>query len=258
MISKFLFFSNKKKFLFLGWFFLILSIVKIEVDLPKPSDSFLFVIDTTMSMNANDMQKDSNIMSRIEYVRLILTNAIKDFPCGTEVGLGVFAGYQTTVLYEPVEVCKNYSEIIKSISYVNSKMIWAGDSEVSKGIYNSIKLIKKINPNIRLIFLTDGHEAPPISPLYRPQYNDKVGLVSGILFGVGGSKLVSIPKINAEGEFSGQWQQSDVMQLDPFSLGRKGSDDAEKLVDDSNIKADPNIILALQATPGQEHLTQHL
>ena len=122
MISKFLFFSNKKKFLFLGWFFLILSIVKIEVDLPKPSDSFLFVIDTTMSMNANDMQKDSDILSRIEYVRSILTNAIKDFPCGTEVGLGVFASYQTTILYEPVEVCKNYSEIIKRSFYYLGKV----------------------------------------------------------------------------------------------------------------------------------------
>ncbi len=256
MISKLLFFFHKKKLLLLGWLFLILSVFKIEIDLPKPSDSFLFVIDTTMSMNANDMQKDSENISRIDYVRSVLTSAIKDFSCGTEVGLGIFAGYQTTILYEPVEVCNNYSEIIKSINYVNTKMIWAGDSEVSKGIYNSLKLVKKINPNIRLIFLTDGHEAPPISPLYRPQYNGKKGEVSGILFGVGGSKLVSIPKMNAEGDFSGQWQQSDVLQIDPFSLGRKGSDDSEKLVNESNVKVDPKTILALQATPGKEHLTQ--
>ena len=56
MISKLLFFFHKKKLLLLGWLFLILSVFKIEIDLPKPSDSFLFVIDTTMSMNANDMQ----------------------------------------------------------------------------------------------------------------------------------------------------------------------------------------------------------
>ena len=141
--------------------------------------------------------------------------------CGTYVGLGVFAGYQTTILYDPIEVCEHFSDILKSIENLNTGIIWAGDSEVSKGLFNALNLVGNIQRKSHVVFFTDGHEAPPISAKYRPRFDKKNGVESGIIIGVGGDNLVGIPRISRSGERFGMWGEDDVFQLDQFSLGRK-------------------------------------
>ena len=105
----------------------------------------------------------------------MLSDAIPGLTCGTYVGLGVFAGYQTTVLYDPIEVCENFSEILKSIENLNTGIIWAGDSEVSKGLFNALNLAEHQKEKV-MWFFTDGHEAPPISAKYRPRFDKKMVL----------------------------------------------------------------------------------
>ena len=51
------------------------------------------------------------------------------------------------------------------------------------------------------------------------------------------------------------WGEDDVFQLDQFSLGRKGSDSAETLVDEPGFEIDPFLVENLQATPGKEHMS---
>ena len=175
---------ERKKLLYLFWFSVLLSTLDLRVTIPTPTDSILFVVDVTMSMNSKDMSLDEQgEVSRVFFAKDTLKNSIKALQCGTEVGLGIFAGYQATILFQPIEVCANYSELIESIGYLDTNMIWAGDSEVSKGLYNALILTNELNKSHRLVFITDGHEAPPISPLYRPSFNGDVGAIKGIIFG---------------------------------------------------------------------------
>jgi mxaL protein len=240
----------------LSWFFLVLAALNLNADVPKPSHSFMVVIDVTLSMNTKDIQINSDPKTRIVFVRESLENAVRELPCGTKIGIGIFAGYQTSVLFNPVEICENYSDLVRSFGFIETNMIWTGDSEISKGIYNSIKIISKLDSNIRLIFITDGHEAPPIAPAYRPRFDKPEKQVKGMLVGVGGLTQFKIPKINSDGDQTGFWRSDEVMQYDPFTLGRKGSDTNEKLIDNESSKVDPLIVAQIQATPGKEHMTQ--
>ena len=250
-----LFVLKNKWLVFLCWIFFGLAAINIELNLPRPLKNFVFVVDVTMSMNAEDKKLGIDSISRLEFVKKILSDTIPRLPCGTYVGLGVFAGYQTTILYDPIEVCEHFSDILKSIQNLNTGVIWAGDSEVSKGLFNSLNLVGNIARKSHIVFFTDGHEAPPISAKYRPKFDKKNSINSGLIIGVGGSKLVGIPRVNRDGERSGFWGEDDVFQLDQFSLGRKGSDSSETLVDEPGSKIDPNIERDLQKTPGKEHMT---
>ena len=238
-----------------SWFFLLLSVLNFSANIPKRTHDFLIVFDVSLSMNARDMMVDGELDSRISFVRISLVETLKELPCGTKIGIGIFAGYQTSILYKPVEACLNYSDLIKSFSFIETNMIWAGDSEISKGIYNSIKMLDKVDPNVRLVFITDGHEAPPIAAAYRPRFDQPKNKIEGLIVGVGGQRKIQIPKINSDGDEIGFWLQEEVMQYDPFTTGRKGSDANEKLVDNESSLVDPGLIAALEASPGLEHLT---
>ena len=250
-----LFFLKNKLFIILCWIFLGLAASDIEIDLPRPLKSFVFVVDVTMSMNVEDKNIGTESVSRLEFTKKTLSDAIPGLTCGTYVGLGVFAGYQTTILYDPIEVCEHFSDILKSIENLNTGIIWAGDSEVSKGLFNALNLVGNIQRKSHVVFFTDGHEAPPISAKYRPRFDKKNGVESGIIIGVGGDKLVGIPRISRSGERFGMWGEDDVFQLDQFSLGRKGSDSTETLVDEPGFEIDPLLLENLQATPGKEHMS---
>ena len=250
-----LFFLKNKLFIILCWIFLGLAASDIEIDLPRPLKSFVFVVDVTMSMNVEDKNIGTESVSRLEFTKKTLSDAIPGLTCGTYVGLGVFAGYQTTILYDPIEVCEHFSDILKSIENLNTGIIWAGDSEVSKGLFNALNLVGNIQRKSHVVFFTDGHEAPPISAKYRPRFDKKNGVEPGIIIGVGGDNLVGIPRISRSGERFGMWGEDDVFQLDQFSLGRKGSDSTETLVDEPGFEIDPLLLENLQATPGKEHMS---
>ncbi|OUW06047.1 MAG: hypothetical protein CBD16_00560 [Betaproteobacteria bacterium TMED156] len=247
---------SRRYLLFISWFFLFLAAFNFTADIPTRSHSFMIIVDVTLSMNTKDMKQGLESKSRISYIRDSLEQAVRELPCGTKIGLGIFAGYQSSFLFNPVEICTNYSDLVRSFSFLETNMIWAGDSEIAKGIYNSMKIINKLDPDIRLVFLTDGHEAPPIAPAYRPRFDKTENKVKGLIVGVGNTKKSKIPKINSEGEEYGYWSAEEVMQFDPFSTGRKGSDSNEKLVDNESALIDPRLITRIQASPGTEHLTQ--
>ena len=148
-----LFFLKNKLFIIVCWIFLGLAASDIEIDLPRPLKSFVFVVDVTMSMNVADKNIGTESVSRLEFTKRTLSDAIPGLTCGTYVGLGVFAGYQTTILYDPIEVCEHFSDILKSIENLNTGIIWAGDSEVSKGIFNALNLVSNIKRKSHVVFL---------------------------------------------------------------------------------------------------------
>lgn len=235
---------------------LLLAAIRPEVPLLRPVHSFLFVVDISMSMHTRDMHIDGEPASRAEAIRRSLTDALRDLPCGTRAGLGIFAGYQTMVLYAPVEVCSHYNELASSVSKISPQAIWASDSEIAKGIYNAISFLEDGDRETQLVFVTDGHEAPPISARYRPQFRGTVGAVNGWLVGVGEIAGSPIPKIDDRGRQVGIWRESEVAQSDPYTAGRSTSGGGEKMVDLDTSKISADVEARLQATPGREHLSQ--
>ena len=235
---------------------LLLAAIRPEVPLLRPVHSFLFVVDISMSMHTRDMHIDGEPASRAEAIRRTLTDTLRDLPCGTRAGLGIFAGYQTMVLYSPVEVCSHYNELASSVGKISPQSIWASDSEIAKGIYNAIGFLEESDRETQLVFVTDGHEAPPISARYRPQFRGTVGAVKGWLVGVGENAPSPIPKIDDRGRQVGVWRESEVAQADPYTAGRSTTGGSEKMADIGGGKISADVAARLQSAPGREHLSQ--
>jgi mxaL protein len=130
-------------------------------------------------------------------------------------------------------------------------MAWSGNSEIAKGLHSGIGIAKQLPDRPTLVFITDGHEAPPLNPHYRPAFDDKPGDVQGLIVGVGEPLPSPIPKTDPLGRPLGFWRADEVMQTDPRSQGRGVGAGAEAMVDDR--AGDP--MPSLGATPGTEHLS---
>ena len=83
-----------------------------------------------------------------------------------------------------------------------------------------MQLPKALGPTTSLVFISDGHEAPPLHAELRPRFSGDPGSVRGLLAGVGGPTPMPIPKLDPQGRDLGYWEAEDVMQVDELSLGR--------------------------------------
>lgn len=227
---------------------LALTFLTPRLNLERPRYRLLLVLDITQSMNTMDTVLRGEPVSRIAFVRAVLHQALRELPCGSEAGLGIFTEYRSFVLLEPVEVCANFSELAATLDRMDYRMAWAGGSEVAKGLYSGLRIARALEPPAALVFVTDGHEAPPINPKYRPQYDGQAGDAKGLLVGVGGPALAPIPKFGVDGESLGFWASDEVMQIDVYSRGRGGSVAGERMVDSEDVPT-------TRQAAGTEHLS---
>ncbi|CAN5126705.1 hypothetical protein BH11PSE9_BH11PSE9_25150 [soil metagenome] len=211
----------------------------------------VIVIDVTQSMNVTDEQIAGKPVSRLAFAKQALRDSLLQLPCGSKVGWGIFTEYRSFLLTAPIEVCENLSELRSTLAQIDGRMAWSGNSEIAKGVHSGIVVAKLLPGKPSLVFVTDGQEAPPLNPNYRPAFDDKPGEVLGLIVGVGDILASPIPKTDPEGRPLGFWRADEVMQTDPRSQGRGASVGGEKLVDDRAGGAAP----ALGATPGREHLS---
>ena len=190
--------------------------------LPLPSDVFrhLVVFDISQSMNVGDAVPGVDSLTRLEHAKAAVMDAATALPCGSELGLGLFTGHRTFLLLEPVEICTSYSDLAATVRSVDWRMAWAARSEIAKGVHSGLRIAEALGPQTVLVFLTDGHEAPPLHPDLRPDFGREPGTVRGLLAGVGGHEPLPIPKLDPQGKSLGYWGAEDVMQVDELSLGR--------------------------------------
>ena len=111
-----------------------------------------------------------------------------NLPCGSRVGWGAFAEYRSLLLLSPVEVCENYNDLLASLDNIDGRMRWANASEVGKGVYWSVRTALEEGSKPDVMFISDGHEAPPLNPAELPSMPDDVqpGQVRGWIIGAGG------------------------------------------------------------------------
>ena len=222
-------FDQRSRWLLLILALLLVALLRPTFPLQKDILNSIFVVDISQSMNTRDYQIGDKPVSRMQIVRDTLRRSLAEMPCGSRIGLAIFAEYRSFLLLTPVEVCSNYAELSGSIDQINGKMAWAGGSEVAKGLNWALKMAVAVEPRPSLVFFTDGHEAPPISWGNRPRIDVKSGEVRGILIGVGGSQLSPIPKFDPDGNALGYWRADEVAQIDVFSQGRGGSVSGETM-----------------------------
>ncbi|HMM77869.1 MAG TPA: VWA domain-containing protein [Gammaproteobacteria bacterium] len=185
------------------------TFVRPTLRMTTPAYRYVFVFDITESMNAEDVLLAGKSASRLDYAKRQALEALKDLPCGTEAGLALFAGHRAFLLITPIEICANYREISAVLANISWRMSWEPRSEVAKGLYKSIGLMKQLPAQTRLVFVSDGDEAPPIDPAVTPQFTGEPGEIRGLLVGVGGDVPAPIPKFDDEGVRIGEWSARD-------------------------------------------------
>jgi mxaL protein len=219
---------------------------------PRPLFEHMVVIDITQSMNVADQRLDGAAISRLAAAKHALRVALDELPCGSKLGWAIFTEHRSYLLLTPVEVCANRAELRATLAGIDGRMAWSGNSEVAKGLHSGIVIARELPARPSLVFVTDGHEAPPLNAHLRPAFNGKPGEVAGVIVGVGDLVPSPIPKLDPSGRRLGFWSADDVMQTDARSLGRGGSLDDERMVDAGSAAA---AATGLGATPGREHLS---
>lgn len=202
---------------------LLLAIVLPAIPMKHNTYESVVILDITQSMDVDDHELGGEPVSRLEYAREATRRALRKLPCGSRVGLGAFAGYRTLLLLAPVEVCENYGDLLSSLAKIDGAMRWENASEITKGIYWSMRAAKDLGTRPNVIFVTDGQEAPPLDPdNVLPMFDDlKAGQVHGWLIGAGGLVPRPIPKTDENGNRTGFWQADEVLQPGNITPGSK-------------------------------------
>ncbi|MFZ2652452.1 MAG: VWA domain-containing protein [Burkholderiaceae bacterium] len=215
------------------------------------------VLDVTQSMNVRDELLEGRPVSRLSFAKHALNGALQQMPCGSKLAWGLFTEARSYLLFTPIEVCANRAELRASLEGISGAMAWSGNSEVAKALHSGAGIVKALPGAPSLVFVTDGHEAPPLNPRHRPHYDDKAGAFTGLIVGVGQAKPSPIPKTDPGGRPLGYWGADDVQQADAYSMGRGASVSAEAMVEDEHDLAGtaPGSISSVGATPGSEHLS---
>lgn len=205
------------------------------------------VVDITRSMNATDYPCQGKACSRLDYVKHSLKALAKKLPCRSELGLGVFTERRSTILFEPIEVCSGYNEIAAALEKLDWRMAWAADSRIAGGLLSTLEMLPKNDAGV--LFMTDGQEAPPLNPRYKPDFSGVRNKHKGLVVGVGGLARVPIPKFNAKGQPEGVYGPDDVPHRSTFGE----SDLNPEAIQGYNARNAP---FGNEAVIGEEHLTQ--
>jgi mxaL protein len=184
---------------------------KIE---PRPTYELIAIVDITRSMNAEDYKLDEKTLSRLEYIKHTLSELVLQLPCESKLGLGVFTDRRSTLLFDPIEVCTGHNELDAAIKALDWRMAWAADSRIASGLFSTLEMLKDRKETI--LFMTDGHEAPPVNPRYRTDFTSVKNNLKGLVVGIGGTQPVTIPKYNQRGEREGFYTAEDVPHRSAF------------------------------------------
>jgi mxaL protein len=231
---------------------LLLAVLSPDVVLRRQVPQVIVVLDVTQSMNTPDCRLDdaAEAVSRLACVKSALADALRDLPCGAQLAWGVFSGNQTFVLAAPLEVCAYRGDLLDSLARLDWRITWDAGSRVGGGLVSALRLLPSV-PHAGdaetipgLVFITDGHEAPPVSLRNRRRADDYAGKVQGVVVGVGGDALTAIPKYDMDGKYLGDWGADDVPQADMGGRRALSSVPGEKMVGEED-----------EVPTGTEHLS---
>ncbi|WP_072369144.1 VWA domain-containing protein [Hyphomicrobium sp. NDB2Meth4] len=204
-------FRDPRLWLVAGALLLVLGAMLVpRIKLTRDVYDVVAVVDITTSMNTRDMTVGGEKTSRLQAAKFALRDTLSKLPCGSRLGLGIFTERRTFLLFNPVEVCENFAAIDGAIAMLDWRMAWEGDSYVSKGLYSALDIAHSLKAD--LIFITDGHELPPLPFSGLAPFDGKPGDVGGLIVGDGGRKFARLLKYDEDGREIGTYGAQDVPQ----------------------------------------------
>jgi mxaL protein len=172
----------------------------------QPVLEYLFVVDITQSMNVRDYLIRAQPIDRLTFVKSALIEVIQGLPCGSLVGLGIFTGWQTEVLVDPIEVCHHRREIEDVVRHIDWRMTWTPQSNVARGLEDALNKLPS-DAHGALVFFTDGDEAPDYGMTPASRGPRRKARPRGVAVGVGDLRPSAIPLLNPQGRMTGYFQQ---------------------------------------------------
>ena len=215
----------------------LIAIINPILKIQKSVSSYMFVVDVSQSMNAEDLAHNKKNISRIEYTKLILKNIIDASECGSFFSINIFAADNVASIIEPVEKCKNYDELIDTVQKLEWRMAWKGNSRITFGIKSAAKMQDSLNFPSKILFFTDGDEAPKVNAINKVNL-DNFSLGNELIFvGIGGSNNVPVPRYNSRNMLVGFWGM-DIYDSLPGATGSRNSDSGKDEPDPSVASAE--------------------
>lgn len=185
--------------------FLLLALIKPQIQLKQEVHNYLLVADVSQSMNAEDMKVNNQPVSRLVYTQHMMKQVVKTSPCGTYVSVGIFAADNVALLVMPLEVCKNFDIINDTIDHLEWRMAWSGNSRMTFGVKAAEATFEYLNIPAQMLFFTDGDESPKASGINKLDISN-VRIGKNVIFvGIGGVEPAPIKRFNANNKFVGYW-----------------------------------------------------
>jgi mxaL protein len=214
--------------------------VRPSISVSQPVLEYLLVVDITQSMNVRDYTIDGRPVDRLSFAKAALIEAVRRLPCGSLIGLGIFTGWRTAILFDPIELCEHRREIDDVIRSFDWRMTWAPQSSVALGMQDGLATLKARDQDARLVFLTDGDEAPESGQSLSAEHLGS-GEPRGILVGVGDLRPSPVPKLDQSGAVVGYFQEGGRTYLSSLKeaylkrLGRRQGLDYHRLRSGDNL-----------------------
>jgi mxaL protein len=221
----------------LAVFLCLLAIYNPTLQFKKSITSYMLLVDVSQSMNAEDLMVNDQPITRIDYTKLLLKNIIDKSDCGSFFSINIFVADNVANIVEPVEKCNNYDELMDTINKLEWRMAWKGNSRITFGIKSAAKMQDSLNFPSKILFFTDGDEAPKVNAINRVNLDD-FNLGEELIFvGVGGDKPVPVKRYNSRNMYVGYWG-SDIYDSLPGATGSRNSDSGKDEPDPSVASAD--------------------
>jgi len=214
-------------FLFLSIIFLFLALINPKLTIKRDIHNFIFVVDISQSMLTKDMEIDGENVSRLDYSKQLLQGIMDQLQCKTNVSVGMFAGVSVAATYTPINICNNFSAISSTIQHLDWRAVWSGNSRIREGFTSLARLIRSFPQSARVVFLTDGEEAPKLHAFNTRDLSQFQGETDWLIVGIGSEEGAAIPKYDSENQLIGFWSnesfalQPGIAQISESNIGSR-------------------------------------
>ena len=214
-------------FLFLSIIFLFLALINPKLNIKRDIHNFIFVVDISQSMLTKDMMIDGESVSRLDYSKQLLQGIMDQLPCKTNVSVAMFAGVSVAATYTPINICNNFSAISSTIQHLDWRSVWSGNSRIREGFTSLARLIRSFPQSARVVFLTDGEEAPKLHAFNTRDLSQFQGETDWLIVGIGSEEGAAIPKYDSENQLIGFWSnesfalQPGIAQISESNIGSR-------------------------------------
>ena len=201
-------------FLLVSFLLMVLALINPSIPVKQSLYNYILIADISQSMNTEDMKINQKTVSRLDYTKHIMSRLVEDFPCGTKVSIGMFAGVSVSATYSPIEVCENFSNINTTISKLDWRATWSGNTRIRESVVNLARLIRSFPESAQVIYFTDGEEAPKLHIFNTKDLEQFQGGNDWLFVGIGSDEGAPIPKYDNKNQLIGYWS-NDSFALQP-------------------------------------------